>query len=82
MKMDIVSLVALNQSGTEFDEEFYWAANSIDGFIMMSGFTYGSWAAAEKGGSDFVAMSMDADGNMLWKYQVGSQEGSRRIFPT
>lgn len=47
----------------------------------MSGYTYGSWAAAQKGGSDFVAMSMDADGNILWEYQVGSQEGSKRMYP-
>lgn len=41
---------------------------------MMSGFTYGSWVATDQDDdydTDFAAMSVDADGNVLWTYQVG-----------
>lgn len=38
--------------------------------MVMSGYTGGRWADTQNGGRDFVAMSMDTDGNVLWEYQV------------
>lgn len=64
------------QSGTEFDDEFEGAAIGNDGSVVISGYTYGSWAVTQAGDdedTDFVAMAMDADGNVLWEYQVGNK---------
>lgn len=59
-----------------FDEQFEGAAIGTDGSVVMSGYTYGSWSATKEEDDDdmdFVAMSMDANGNILWTYQVGSK---------
>lgn len=45
-------------------------------FVVMSGYTNGSWAATKEGTDDdrdFAAMFMDTDGNILSQYQVRSQ---------
>lgn len=47
-----------------------------DGSVILSGYTRGSWAAPYAGGNvvdycgDFAAMALDANGNVLWTYQV------------
>ena len=64
------------QGGTIFDEQFEGAAIGTDGSIVMSGYTYGNWSATTEGDDgdmDFVAMSMDANRNILWTYQVGAK---------
>lgn len=63
------------QSGTASDDALYGVTIGIDGSAVMSGYTYGSWAATYQGWGDFVVMSMNADGTMLWKYQVGTTKG-------
>lgn len=76
-------LYAREQSGTEFDEEFTGAAIGIDGSVVMSGYTFGNWSATQAGGDDdmdFVAMSMDIDGNILWEYQVGNKSVIRQYI--
>lgn len=64
------------QGGTIFDEQFEGAAFGTDGSVVMSGYTYGSWSATTEGDDDdmdFVAMSMDANRNIMWTYQVGAK---------
>lgn len=76
-------MCAPEQSGTEFDDEFEGVAIGIDGTAVLSGYTYGSWAATQAGDDedmDFVAMSMDADGNILWEYQVGRKSVLREYI--
>lgn len=62
------------QDGTEFDDAFMGAAAGIDGTsIVFAGYTLGSWAETHAGTeeySDFAGMSLDADGTLLWTYQV------------
>lgn len=61
------------QEGTEFEEEFASAAIGINGSVVLSGYTYGSWAATQVGTEndrDFVAMSINAERDVLWTYQV------------
>ena len=56
-----------------FDDEFVGAAIGIDDSVILSGFTYGSWAGTQAGNQDdrdFVAMSINAEGDVLWRYQV------------
>lgn len=61
------------QSGTEDDEEFEGVSKAIDGYVVMSGYTYGTWSATNAGSMDFVATLMDANANRPWEYQVRSK---------
>lgn len=49
-------------------------AAGIDGTsVIFAGDTYGSWAETRAGDveySDFAGMALDADGTLLWTYQV------------
>ena len=64
---------APKQEGTEFEEEFAAAVIGIDGSAILSGYTYGSWEGIQAGTDDdrdFVAMSINAEREVLWRYQV------------
>lgn len=56
------------------DDEFEAVATAIDGAsVLIAGNTDGSWVETnEEAGdnADFAAMAMDADGTVLWTYQV------------
>lgn len=41
-----------------------------DNSVVMAGYTYGDWNATNAGSRDFAACKLDADGTLLWKWQV------------
>lgn len=41
-----------------------------DGSAVLSGSTTGDWNVTNLGGTDFAALKLDADGELLWKWQV------------
>lgn len=49
-------------------------AAGLDGTsVIFAGFTYGSWVETLAGTgeyTDFAGMALDADGTLLWTYQV------------
>lgn len=49
-------------------------ANAIamkdDGSVVVAGSTAGDWDIPSIGGRDFAAFSLDANGDLLWKWQV------------
>lgn len=45
-----------------------------DDSVVLAGYTTGDWNAENAGGTDFVAVKLDADGNEVWTWQV-------RLFP-
>ncbi|CAM9508827.1 unnamed protein product [Ascophyllum nodosum] len=60
------------QLGTQLDDYWTGAAVGIDGSIVLSGKTYGEWQAVTDLGQDSVGISLDAEGNILWAFQVGT----------
>lgn len=43
---------------------------SPDGSVVLAGDSEGDWAGSNLGGSDFVAVKVDARGSMVWMWQV------------
>lgn len=45
-----------------------------DGSVVLGGMTKGDWDGVNvgEGTQDMVAVRLDADGNLLWKWQVGT----------
>lgn len=41
-----------------------------DGSVVVAGLTHGNWGAANLGSGDFAAFKLDANGTLLWKWQV------------
>lgn len=41
-----------------------------DGSVVLAGSTSGDWQGNNLGKSDFAAVKLDADGNLLWKWQA------------
>lgn len=41
-----------------------------DGSTILAGSTHGVWNVGNQGGLDFAACKLDADGTVLWKWQV------------
>ena len=41
-----------------------------NGSVILVGSSYGDWGASNKGGKDFVAVKLDTDKNVVWKWQV------------
>lgn len=62
----------LPQGGTDYEDDFEGAAVGQDGGIVLAGHTTGNWSGESEGGVDFAAVKLDADGNVLWKWQVNS----------
>lgn len=69
----------LEQDGTSSDDEFNAAIAVPDGSIILAGYTRGRWETTDEGNQDFAAVSLDADGKEMWRYQVsGFPRGSLR----
>ena len=47
-------------------------AMSDDGSVVLVGYTYGSWSTTNAGYYDCVAIKLNANGTMLWTWQVNS----------
>ena len=43
---------------------------NVDGSVVLAGKTGGSWNATSAGDSDWAAMKLDAEGTVVWKWQV------------
>lgn len=41
-----------------------------DGSVVVAGSTWGDWDIPNVGGWDFTAFKLDANGMLLWKWQV------------
>lgn len=66
-------LVAFRQDGSDYNDEFFAAAIGNDGSVVMAGYTEGNWSttnAGDLGTRDFAAAKIDADGVLIWKWQV------------
>lgn len=63
-----------NQEGSALDGTYiYGAAARADGSVVLTGVTYGNWAAilsGEDGVGDFMAVALDENGDELWRWQV------------
>lgn len=52
-----------------------------DESIILDGSTEGSLQNINEGDSDFAAISLDADGEVLWRYQASNVEnGCSRVI--
>lgn len=58
------------QNGTISADMFDAATMGLDGSVVLAGYTAGDWAAENQGGNDFAAVKLDADGTLLWQWQV------------
>lgn len=67
-----------HQDGTSEDDVFLGGAKGDNGSVILVGSSYGDWDGSNKGGKDFVAVKLDADKNVLWKWQV--QECGHVLF--
>lgn len=43
---------------------------NTDGSVMLAGHTDGIWNAESTGEVDFAAVKLDAEGEVVWKWQV------------
>ena len=43
---------------------------SVDGSVVLAGATDGSWNTTSAGDSDWAAIKLDAEGTVVWKWQV------------
>lgn len=41
-----------------------------DESIILGGYTEGEWAGANAGGSDFAAVKLSSEGEVIWRWQV------------
>lgn len=60
----------LEQNGTPNADAWYAVISSTDGSTVLAGFTEGNWEGETNGNRDFAAVSLDADGKEMWRYQV------------
>lgn len=40
------------------------------GGVVLTGYSEGDWNGTNSGGQDFVALELDPDGTVLWRWQV------------
>lgn len=68
-------LCLYKQGGTPSHDRWAGAATTIDGSIVLAGWTRGEWMETpderqNNAMQDFAAISMDDEGLPLWSYQV------------
>lgn len=47
-----------------------------DGSVIVGGNSGGDWGGVNAGGSDFVAVKLDAEGGQVWVWQVSHVRSS------
>lgn len=78
----------LKQDGTSSDEACYAVIAGTDGSTVLAGVTEGDWEERVLDYKDFAALSLDADGKLMWRYQVSrftrvdSRPGTRCLAVT
>lgn len=50
-----------------------------DGSIVLVGSTMGDWGTENEGDEDFVGVKLDADGTLLWIWQVCLERDAKKI---
>lgn len=58
------------QDGTEENDKIFAVAAVDDGSVIIAGYTEGSYGAVNSGSADVVAVEIDRDANLVWKWQV------------
>ncbi|CAM9254578.1 unnamed protein product [Sphacelaria rigidula] len=58
------------QDGSDDLDEILGAASAEDGSVVLAGYTDGSYDGRSTGLEDIVAVKLDVDGELLWKWQV------------
>lgn len=53
----------------------YGIAVGDDGSVVVAGGTWGNVCVVNQGGPDMAAFKLDADGTLLWKWQVTNPSG-------
>lgn len=62
----------MNQEGTSVDDFLNAAVKTVDGNVVVAGYTQGSWADLNDGWNDIAVAKLHAnDGEVIWRYQVG-----------
>lgn len=59
------------------NDVIYAAAAGEDGPVVLAGSTNGQWGGPNKGGSDFAAVKLNAEGGEIGRWQVRSDSISR-----
>lgn len=52
----------------------------VNGSVVVAGNTYGNWSGVNAGSGDWAAVKLDADGAVLWQWQVKEKEGLVRRY--
>ena len=60
----------LTQDGSAADDTLHAVALTKDGSAILAGSTSGVWGEASIGLDDFAALKLDAEGELLWTWQV------------
>ena len=58
------------QEGSAEVDLLWGAATGDNGSVILVGTTYGNWSETNQGGGDFAAVKLDANGSVLWRWQV------------
>lgn len=58
------------QDGTSADDVLLGGTMGDNGSVILVGSSYGGWDGSNKGGKDFVAVKLDTNKNVIWKWQV------------
>ena len=67
-------VLSVSQGGSSDFDYLKAAAMHPDGSSsVLAGFTFGNWSTESSGNTDFMAVNLDADGSVLWEWQVGEK---------
>lgn len=70
-KRNLSSLLSLLQNGTINEDKISAVASGgDDGSVVLAGSTAGNWDIVNRGYEDFAAVKLDANGTVLWHWQV------------
>ena len=62
----------MRQEGTEENDYFLGVTETVDGNVVVVGYTLGNWSVTNDGWNDVVAVKLNVDdGEVIWRYQVG-----------
>ena len=45
-----------------------------DGSVVLAGWTFGDWCRTSLGFADFAAIKLDANGSVIWRWQVHTED--------
>lgn len=69
---NVIRYLGLRQEGTDEDDFMFAAVQTVDGNVVVAGYTLGSWDETSDGWRAIAAAKLNAnDGEVIWKYQVG-----------